>query len=116
MPDLIIAEIPYDTGEVRLRYARYLSDDGTRWIRHGLFRSYHLNGNLASEGTYLDGAEEGEEENVGGIAEESIEDADDEVAEELAGGKEMDEARPDAAWLVWRRCHACAPVSEACQS
>lgn len=37
---LHIAEIPYGSGEVRFRYARYLSDDGSRWIRHGLFCAY----------------------------------------------------------------------------
>ena len=57
--DLNIAEIPYESGEVRFRYARYLAADGTRWIRHGLFRAYHRNGTLASEGNYVDGAEEG---------------------------------------------------------
>jgi antitoxin component YwqK of YwqJK toxin-antitoxin module len=57
--DLNIAVIPYDTGEVHYRYARYLSSDGTRWIRHGLFRAYHRNGVLASEGNYVDGLEEG---------------------------------------------------------
>lgn len=57
--DLNIAEIPYDTGEIRYRYSRYMSEDGTRWIRHGLFRAYHQNGALASEGHYVDGAEEG---------------------------------------------------------
>lgn len=60
MSDLNIAEIPYETGEIHFRYARYLSDDGSRWIRHGLFRAYHLNGNLASEGNYIDGAEHGQ--------------------------------------------------------
>lgn len=57
--DLNIAEIPYDTGEVRYRYARYLSADGERWIRHGLFRSYYKDGSLASEGHYEHGLEEG---------------------------------------------------------
>ena len=57
---LHIAEIPYETGEVRFRYSRYLSEDGTQWIRHGLFRAYHPNGNLASEGNYVDGAEHGD--------------------------------------------------------
>lgn len=59
MPDLNIAEIPYETGQLHYRYARYMSDDGTRWIRHGLFMAYHLNGNLASEGSYDHGLEHG---------------------------------------------------------
>jgi antitoxin component YwqK of YwqJK toxin-antitoxin module len=59
MADLEIAEIPYDSGEIRFRYARYLSADGSRWVRHGLFCAYHRNGQLASEGNYLDGVEHG---------------------------------------------------------
>lgn len=57
--DLNIAEIPYETGEVRFRYARYLSPDGARWIRHGLFTEFHKNGQLASQGMYEDGLEKG---------------------------------------------------------
>lgn len=60
MSDLNIAEIPYETGEIHFRYARYLSGDGSHWIRHGLFRAYHLNGNVASEGNCVDGAEHGQ--------------------------------------------------------
>jgi antitoxin component YwqK of YwqJK toxin-antitoxin module len=60
MPDnLQIAEILYESGAVRFRYLRYLSPDGTRWIRHGLFRAYHETGPLASEGNYVDGVESG---------------------------------------------------------
>lgn len=54
---LIIAEIPFDTGQPHFRYARYLADDGTRWIRHGLFHAFHRNGQLASEGQYEHGVE-----------------------------------------------------------
>ena len=57
--DLNIAEIPYETGEIKFRYSRYLSEDGARWVRHGLFRAYHMNGTLASEGEYIDGLEQG---------------------------------------------------------
>jgi antitoxin component YwqK of YwqJK toxin-antitoxin module len=57
--DLNIAEIFYDTGELKHRYTRYLSANGSRWIRHGLFRAYHQNGKLASEGNYVDGQEDG---------------------------------------------------------
>lgn len=59
MPDLNIAEIFYESGEIRHRYARYLADDGSRWIRHGLFVAYHPNGQSASEGHYKDGVESG---------------------------------------------------------
>lgn len=57
--DLQIAEIPYENGEIRCRYSRYLSADGTRWVRHGLFRAYYPDGSLASEGSYVDGLEAG---------------------------------------------------------
>jgi len=57
--ELNIAEIPYESGNIRFRYSRYLSSDGTRWIRHGLFCAYHENGQLASEGNYVDGKEHG---------------------------------------------------------
>lgn len=57
--DLNIAEIPYDTGEMRFRYSRVKSQDGTRWIRHGLFREYHKSGQVISEGNYVDGKEQG---------------------------------------------------------
>ncbi|HEX2778338.1 MAG TPA: hypothetical protein VHM30_02495 [Gemmatimonadaceae bacterium] len=59
MPDLNIAEIPYESGAIRYRYSRYMAPDGARWIRHGLFRAYHENGALASEGNYEDGVEHG---------------------------------------------------------
>ena len=59
MADLELAEIPYPSGVVRFRYARYLAADGTHWVRHGLFRAYHEDGSLASEGTYEHGREHG---------------------------------------------------------
>ena len=59
MADLEIAEILYESGAVRARYARVLSPDGARWIRHGLFRTYYEDGTLSSEGLYENGAEQG---------------------------------------------------------
>jgi antitoxin component YwqK of YwqJK toxin-antitoxin module len=56
---LHIAEIPYESGAMRFRYSRYVSADGTRWVRHGLFVAYHENGRVSSEGKYVDGLEEG---------------------------------------------------------
>jgi antitoxin component YwqK of YwqJK toxin-antitoxin module len=56
---LNIAEIPFEGGPIQYRYARYLSDDGTRWVRHGRFCAYHPNGELASEGNYEHGSEHG---------------------------------------------------------
>ena len=60
MEGLNIAEILSEDGRVRFRYERYLSDDGTRCIRHGRFEAYHANGALASEGTFVHGMEQGE--------------------------------------------------------
>lgn len=57
--DLIIAEIPFESGNVKFRYSRYLSPDKTKWIRHGLFRAYYQSGVLASEGNYEHGLEAG---------------------------------------------------------
>ena len=57
--DLHIAEIPHTSGSMRYRYSRYLSPDGTRWVRHGLFVEYHENGKRAGEGSYSHGSEEG---------------------------------------------------------
>ncbi|WP_343610936.1 hypothetical protein [Novosphingobium sp.] len=59
MSELNIAEIPYEDGTIRYRYARYMAEDGTRWIRHGMFCAYHPDGTLASEGNYVDGKEQG---------------------------------------------------------
>jgi len=59
MADLDIAEIPFESGGIKFRFGRYLAEDGSRWIRHGLFRAFHENGNLASEGSYLHGKEHG---------------------------------------------------------
>ena len=57
--DLEIAEIPYENGAVRCRYARYLSNDRSRWIRHGLYLAYHPDGSPKSEGAYEHGLEKG---------------------------------------------------------
>jgi len=56
---LNIAEIFYPGGELRYRYARYLSSDGSKWIRHGRFAAFHPNGQLACEGDYVHGVENG---------------------------------------------------------
>lgn len=59
MTELSIAEIPYESGSIRFRYSRKLSSDETFWIREGLFRAYHPNGTIATEGHYVDGVEDG---------------------------------------------------------
>jgi hypothetical protein len=57
--DLFVAEIPYASGSVRFRYARYLAEAGDRWVRHGPFLAYHPDGTPASRGTYDHGREQG---------------------------------------------------------
>lgn len=57
--DLNIAEIPYESGAIKFRYARVMAPDKTRCIRHGLFVAYHEHGTVASEGQYVDGKEDG---------------------------------------------------------
>ncbi|MET3384171.1 toxin-antitoxin system YwqK family antitoxin [Variovorax paradoxus] len=57
--DLNIAEIPFESGAIKFRYARVMSPDKTSWIRHGLFVEYHETGAVASEGQYVDGKEAG---------------------------------------------------------
>lgn len=56
---LHIAEIPYETGNLKCVYSRYMAADGSRWIRHGLFRAFHPDGTLKSEGNYEHGKENG---------------------------------------------------------
>lgn len=56
---LDIAEVPFETGDVQFRYARYLAPDGKSWIRHGLFIQYHRDGTVAAEGQYVHGHEHG---------------------------------------------------------
>ena len=57
--ELLISEIPDEDGNLKFRYARYKSEDGTKCIRHGRFEAYYPNGQLSSEGSYEDGAETG---------------------------------------------------------
>ncbi|MEQ1810607.1 MAG: hypothetical protein ABL889_11815 [Terricaulis sp.] len=59
MDELNIAEIPFEDGGLQYRYARYLADDGQRWLRHGLFQAFYPTGTLKSEGTYQHGLEHG---------------------------------------------------------
>lgn len=57
--DLSIAEVPYESGELHFRFSRYMSQDGSRWVMHGLFQEYHPNGQIISEGWYEHGLEQG---------------------------------------------------------
>ncbi len=57
--DLNIVEVPFESGAIRHRFAVILSDDGTRWIRHGLFVAYSEDGIVVSEGNYVRGQEHG---------------------------------------------------------
>jgi antitoxin component YwqK of YwqJK toxin-antitoxin module len=56
---LHIAEIPFESGGIRFRYARRKNADGTQWIRHGRFVAYYESGAVKREGEYVDGKEEG---------------------------------------------------------
>lgn len=56
---LDIAEIPYETGELKFRYSRRMSADSEKWVRDGLFQSFYVNGQISSEGHYRDGHEDG---------------------------------------------------------
>ncbi len=57
--DLHIAEIPHESGAIRYRYARVMSADGTRWMRHGPFVEYSEAGAVVAEGSYANGREDG---------------------------------------------------------
>lgn len=57
--ELNIVEIPYESGNTKFRYSRYFSPDKNKWIKHGLFRAYYPDGNIASEGVYENGNESG---------------------------------------------------------
>ena len=57
--ELNIAEIPYESGGVHFRYSRVLSEDGARWVRHGMFVEYSENGTVIAEGSYSYGKEQG---------------------------------------------------------
>lgn len=59
MQDLHLAEISYESGAIHFRYSRVLSEDRTRWIRHGLFVEYSESGSVIAEGSYNNGKEEG---------------------------------------------------------
>jgi antitoxin component YwqK of YwqJK toxin-antitoxin module len=59
MTELNVAEIPFEGGGIRFRYARKLGPGGDRWLRHGLFQAFHPNGQKASEGLYQEGVEHG---------------------------------------------------------
>jgi antitoxin component YwqK of YwqJK toxin-antitoxin module len=59
MTTMDIAEILYETGELRYRYERRLDEDEAKWIRDGIFKSFYLSGKISSEGHYRDGLEEG---------------------------------------------------------
>jgi len=56
---LEIAEIVSESGSVKYRYSRYLTEDRSRWIRHGLFVAYFPDGSVASEVNYSHGVEDG---------------------------------------------------------
>jgi antitoxin component YwqK of YwqJK toxin-antitoxin module len=53
-------EVVIETSDGRvLRYARYLNQSGTAWIRHGRFVESGSDGQVLSEGAYRHGLEVG---------------------------------------------------------
>jgi antitoxin component YwqK of YwqJK toxin-antitoxin module len=56
---LSLAETFYEDGSHKLTYEWYLANDGAMRVLHGRFYAYHRNGQLASEGQYLNGLEDG---------------------------------------------------------
>jgi antitoxin component YwqK of YwqJK toxin-antitoxin module len=52
-------EVRSEDGTLHFRYSKYLSADGSRWIRHGLLVAYDLDGSIAGEVTYSHDIEEG---------------------------------------------------------
>jgi antitoxin component YwqK of YwqJK toxin-antitoxin module len=50
-----VAEVRYESGALKFRYARRLSGDGTTWVRDGRFVAYFEDGAVASERFYRDG-------------------------------------------------------------
>lgn len=59
MNELFLVEIYDEFNNIQYRYTRYLSQDGAKWIRHGLFLAYYPNGIVSSEGYYEHGLEQG---------------------------------------------------------
>ena len=53
-----MAETASKDGGLRFKYSRYAGADGN-WVRHGEFRAFYPDGTLASEGSYVDGKENG---------------------------------------------------------
>jgi antitoxin component YwqK of YwqJK toxin-antitoxin module len=49
-----VAEVCYESGAIKFRYARRLSEDGTTWVRDGRFVAYFEDGAVASERFYRD--------------------------------------------------------------
>lgn len=57
-PDLNIAE--FRTTPARsIQVLTGVVNDGSRWVREGIFREYHRNGQVIAEGMYANGKEQG---------------------------------------------------------
>lgn len=50
--NLLIAEIPYEGGQIHFRFAYVPSEDGSKAVRHGLFVQYREDGTIACEGNF----------------------------------------------------------------
>jgi hypothetical protein len=57
-PSQVISLIDY-SGRTVQKYSRYLSADGSQWVRHGVFQSFNESGVLSSQGKYWHGKEHG---------------------------------------------------------
>lgn len=58
--DLTDVSIPYDSGEKRFVFSCYLSFDKIEWIHHGTFCEFYRSGQLAAQGTFVDGLQDGQ--------------------------------------------------------
>jgi hypothetical protein len=47
-----VVELRDASGRKTSLYSRYLSPEGTKWLRHGLYQDFYPNGGLASESMY----------------------------------------------------------------
>ena len=48
-----------EDGSLKAIFSRYLSEDGTNWIMHGKFMSFHSNGEMAASGEYTHNIKDG---------------------------------------------------------
>ena len=54
-----VVDLILDSGELAEEFSRYLNEDGTKWVRHGVYQSFHKNKKVSSEGSFIHGKENG---------------------------------------------------------